>query len=291
MLAGNLYLVPTPIGNLEDITVRALRVLREDAAIIACEDTRQTLKLLSHYDIRKPLISYHQHNEANRTNDILDFLRRGESVALVSDSGTPLISDPGFRVVAAAIAEDFRVIPLPGPSAILTALTASGFSTEQFRFFGFVPQKATARRTMIDQINTEATTCICYEAPHRILETLAVMAEVLGERQIVVARELTKIHEEFLRGSAGQVLDHLEKRGAVKGEFTIVISPAEEKAEELDAVSEIERLQRDTGLSRMEAIKAVAKRMALPKREVYRLVAEGGNNREGKRRDSAQTGQ
>lgn len=272
-----LYLVATPIGNLEDITFRAVRILREEVDLIACEDTRQTQKLLQHYEIHKPLVSYHEHNERARTEEILAALQRDESIALVSDAGMPLVSDPGYRVVTAAIANGFRVVPVPGASAALAALAASGLPTDEFRFIGFVPQKATARRKLLEKVAKETATVVAYESPHRILEALADMAGILGERRMVLARELTKIHEEFLRGTAQSIRKELERRGAVKGEITLVIERAEDPVSIADPMAEIARLER-AGVERMEAIKTVAKQMGLPKREVYRLVAGQGSN-------------
>jgi 16S rRNA (cytidine1402-2'-O)-methyltransferase len=283
-LPASLYLVATPIGNLEDISFRAVRVLREEAALIACEDTRQTRKLLDRYEISKPLISYHEHNEEARTADLLVALETGQSVALVSDAGTPLISDPGYRLVCAVIERGFAVVPVPGASAVLAALAASGLPTHEFRFIGFVPQKAGARRKALEALASEFATVIAYESPHRILECLADIAEILGNRRIVLARELTKVHEEFLRGSAETVRQELEKRPSIKGEITLVIARSEEKPDVAEPVAEIERLKRE-GLERMEAIKTVARRMGLSKRQVYRLVTEQDNNPRDKRRD------
>ncbi len=263
-----LYLIATPIGNLEDITLRALRILREEVAVIACEDTRQTQKLLEHYQIRKPLISYHEHNEASRAADILRRLEAGESVALVSDAGTPLISDPGYRAVTAAIQKSFAVVPVPGASAVLAALAGSGLPVDEFHFVGFLPSKAGARRKALQQIANESATVVAYESPHRILETLAEIAELLPERPLVLAREMSKIHEEFLRGSADQIREQLAIRAAVKGEITLVIGRGEEK-ENTPGTDQI--------LGRMESIKALAKQLGLPKRELYRLLAQGNN--------------
>jgi 16S rRNA (cytidine1402-2'-O)-methyltransferase len=273
-----LYLVSTPIGNLEDITVRAVRILRDEVALIACEDTRQSQKLLEHYQIRKPLVSYHEHNEVARTAQILAALERGESVALISDAGTPLVSDPGYRVVTAAIAKSFAVVPLPGPSAALAALAASGLPTDEFRFIGFLPPKAGARQKVLEDLARETATVIAYESPHRILDTLRAIAETLGERPLVVARELTKIHEEFLRGSAVSILETFEQRGSVKGEITLVIGRGEQHANVQNPLEEIQKLQNEAGLDRMEAIKTVAKRMGLAKREIYRLTAKQDTN-------------
>lgn len=277
-MAATLYLIATPIGNLEDITLRALRILREEADVVACEDTRQTQKLLAHYEIRKPLISYHEHNEAARTGDILARLRLGESVALVCDAGTPLISDPGYRVVAAAIANGYPVVPIPGPSAALAALTASGLPVAEFRFIGFVPAKAAARRRMLEEVSQSPVTVVAYESPHRILEAMLDIQEIFTDRRMVLARELTKVHEEFLRGTPDEIRRVLLERGSVKGEITVLIAPSENKQEIDNPLNEVRRLELEEGLGRMEAIKAVAKRLGLPKREIYRLAAEPDSN-------------
>lgn len=281
-MPGSLYLVATPIGNLDDITLRALRILREEVSLIACEDTRQTQKLLQHFEIRKPLISYHEHNETQRGAEILAALARGDSVALVSDAGTPLVSDPGYRVVSEAIAHGIPVVPIPGASALLAALTASGLPVHEFRFAGFLPPKAQARRKMLESLAHETMTIVAYESPHRILETLADMRELLANASIVLAREVTKVHEEFLRGSAAAILEILEARGTVKGEITLIISPAHE-SEAGEPLEEVAKLIA-AGIERMEAIKTVAKRLGLPKREVYRLVTEPDSNRPDKHR-------
>jgi len=282
-LPGSLYLVATPIGNLDDITLRALRVLREEVSLIACEDTRQTQKLLQHFEIRQPLVSYHEHNEGRRSAEILAALERGESVALVSDAGTPLISDPGYRVVAEAIEHGMPVVPIPGASALLAALTASGLPVHEFRFAGFLPPKALARRRMLESLVHETTTIVAYESPHRILETLADMRELLANASVVLAREVTKVHEEFLRGSAGSILKILEAREVVKGEITLLIAPSP-TVESGDPLEEVLRLTA-AGVDRMEAIKTVAKRLGLPKREVYRLATAPDNSPPGKHRD------
>jgi 16S rRNA (cytidine1402-2'-O)-methyltransferase len=284
-LAGDLYLVATPIGNLEDITLRALRILREEVQIIACEDTRQTQKLLTHFDIRKPLISYHEHNETAQTQHLLHALSRGECVALVSDAGTPLVSDPGYRVVTAAIANGYRVVPIPGASAVLAALGGSGLPTDTFRFVGFLPAKSGTRRKALESFAADASTLIAYESPHRILESLEDIGEILGERQMALARELTKIHEEFLRGTADTIRRELETRGTPKGEITLVIGRGTEKVDITDVRAEVERLTTELKLDRMEAIKLVAKQLGLPKQEVYRRVAVPGSSPPGKRRD------
>ena len=286
-MAATLYLVATPIGNLDDITLRALKILRDSVALIACEDTRQTQKLLDHFDIRKPLVSYHDHNEATRTTGLLERLSQGESIALVSDAGTPLVSDPGYRLVVAAIENGYPVVPIPGASAALAALTASGLPVDQFRFIGFLPSKANQRRKLFEDFAADLSTIVAYESPHRILSTLEDIQSILGNRRIVLARELTKIHEEFLRGSPADLKRSLENRPSIKGEFTLLIARAEDVSppKDVDPIQEIQRLQDETGLDRKEAIKAVAKRLGLPKREVYRLAAEQDNSPPDKHRD------
>ena len=265
-------------------------MLRE-VATIACEDTRQTQKLLNHYKIKKPLLSYHEHNEQSRTAELIESLERGDTIALVSDAGMPLISDPGYRLVAAAIDKGIDVVPVPGPSAALTALPASGLPVDEFRFIGFLPAKASARRKLLENLAAEPATLVAYESPHRILDTVADLAAISPNRPLALARELTKVHEEFLRGSAQQILDQLQARsGAVKGEITLVIGPAnEQKTNPVDPVEEVLRVEKEAGLDRMEAIKIVARQSGRPKREIYRLVserlvAERGSNPAGKRR-------
>ena len=221
---GTLYVVATPIGNLEDITLRALRVLKE-ADLIACEDTRQTQKLLSHHDIDKPTVSYHEHNEAERAAELVAKLEQGANIALVSDAGMPGISDPGYRVVALAVERGINVVPIPGPVAFATALAASGLPTDAFRFKGFLPAKSGHRREVLEALRDSTLTEIFYEAPHRLIEALRDVVTTLGaSRPVVVARELTKIHEEFVRGSAAETLREFEERaGEVKGEITLLI--------------------------------------------------------------------
>jgi 16S rRNA (cytidine1402-2'-O)-methyltransferase len=269
-MSGTLYVVGTPIGNLEDITYRAVRVLRE-ADLIACEDTRQTRKLLDHYGISKPVISYHEHNEAERTPELIGRLLSGAPVALVSDAGTPLVSDPGYRLVTASIESGIAVVPVPGPSAVLAALTASGMATDVFFFGGFLPAKAGQRRRALEAAQTIPATLIYYEAPHRIVETLEEIEQVLGERRVVMARELTKIHEEFLRGPVAEVRHQLAARGSIKGEITLLIERGGPKADDRPLTEAVDDAER-SGLSRMDAIKAVARERGLSKREVYDAV-------------------
>jgi 16S rRNA (cytidine1402-2'-O)-methyltransferase len=273
-MTGRLYVVATPIGNLEDITYRAVRVLRE-ASLIACEDTRQTRKLLDHYGIQKPTVSYHEHNEAERAAELAERLGAGEVIALVSDAGVPLVSDPGYRLVRAAVEMGIPVEPIPGPSAALAALSASGLPTDAFHFGGFLPAKPGQRLHALQRLCDEQATLIFFEAPHRIVDALEAVEQALGPRPVVVARELTKIHEEFLRGTPAEVRAQLSSRDAIKGEITLLIGKAEAPVADATPLAEaVEALVR-AGTSRMDAIKQVARKRGLSKREVYdRLLAE-----------------
>lgn len=272
-LAPGLYLVATPIGNLEDITLRAIRVLKQ-ADLIACEDTRQTQKLLNHYGIETRTISYHEHNEASRAAELVEQLAQGVRVAVVSDAGMPGVSDPGFRLVSIAIERGVPVVPIPGPVAFVPALVASGLPLESFGFRGFLPPKSGARRRELEKIRGSSSTEIFYEAPHRIRETLEDIAEVLGtERRVVVARELTKVHEEFLRGRARQVLEIVKNRGEVKGEIVLLIGPAAEGAAQapVDSIwDRIEQIMSDEKLDEKAALKKVAKERGISKSEADR---------------------
>jgi len=221
LTASTLYLVATPIGNLEDITLRALRTLRE-CDLVAAEDTRRTAQLLRHFGISRPLVSYFQFNEARRSEEILERLKQGQKVALVTDAGSPGISDPGERVVKAAIAAGFRVEPVPGPSALVAALTASGLATEQFHFTGFLPHKSGQRRRTLESLKGVSGTLIFYESPYRVEKLLVELTEVFPERQVVLARELTKKFEEYLRGTPAELLDIVRRR-AFKGEFVVMV--------------------------------------------------------------------
>jgi len=224
LTAATLYLVATPIGNLEDITLRAVRVLRE-CDIIAAEDTRHTGVLLKHFGIAKPMISYHAHNEARRTQEIVERLGRGEKVALVTDAGSPGISDPGERVVKAALAAGFKVEPVPGACALVAALTASGLPPDEFHFIGFLPHKSGQRRNELERLKTVTGTLALYESPFRIEKLLGELAEVMPDRPVVLARELTKKFEEFLRGTPAELVRHLQNR-SIKGEFVVLIGAA-----------------------------------------------------------------
>ncbi|HTD44174.1 MAG TPA: 16S rRNA (cytidine(1402)-2'-O)-methyltransferase [Bryobacteraceae bacterium] len=271
-VTGTLYIVATPIGNLEDITLRARRILRE-CDWIACEDTRQTRKLLEHLNISRPLVSYYEHNEAGRAGELVAKLEAGANVALVSDAGTPLISDPGYRVVTAAIDAGIPVVPIPGVTAAVSALSASGLATDSFRFCGFLPARTSQRRKMLEHLKQETCTLVFYETPHRILDALKDVEAVMGSRPAVVARELTKIHEEFLRGTAAQIRATLAGRPSVKGEITLLIGKAEAAAGADDTpLEDAVRNAEEQGLSRMDAIKQVAKKRGLSKREVYRTI-------------------
>ena len=271
-MPGTIYLVATPIGNLEDITLRALRVLRE-ADLIACEDTRQTRKLLDHYEIRKPLVSYHEHNEAARAEELVEKAAAGSTIAVVTDAGMPGISDPGFRIVSRALARGVPVAPVPGAVAIEAALAASGLPTDAFRFGGFLPARQGQRRKALEALAAESATLVFYEAPHRIVDTLEDVIAVLGSRPVVVARELTKVHEEFLRGRADEVLAELRRRPAVKGEITLLIGRGEERAAPGGSIRErVGKLMREQKLERMAALKQAAREHGISKREAYKQL-------------------
>ena len=273
------YLVATPIGNLEDITLRALRTLKE-VDTIACEDTRQTQKLLSHYGIEKKTVSYHEHNELTRAAELIMHLERGESIALVTDAGMPGISDPGFRLVALAIRHHIPVIPIPGPSAFVAALVASGLPTDSFRFNGFVPEKSGKRVKLFESIKDSPRTQIFYEAPHRLLETLQDIVDVFGAaRHVVIAREVTKIYEEFVRGHAQDVLLTMQARDEIRGEITLLIGKEEDHGapvlEQKNVRQRVRGLMQTEGLDEKEAMKRVAKEMGVSKSEVYRELQKG----------------
>jgi 16S rRNA (cytidine1402-2'-O)-methyltransferase len=275
-----LYLVATPIGNLEDITLRALRVLKE-VDVIACEDTRQTQKLLTHYNIHTRTVSYHEHNEMTKAAELVVDLESGAKIALVTDAGMPGISDPGFRLITLAIRHHVPVVPIPGASAYLAALVASGLPTDSFRFSGFLPAKSGQRRKLLESVRDSPRTQVFYEAPHRLLETLADVVEVLGgDRHVVVAREVTKLHEEFLRGRAAEVLAKLKDRGEVKGEITLLIAK-QEISEPSAAISALTVAQRVREVMASEntdekaALKKVAKERGIGKSEAYREWQRG----------------
>ncbi len=271
-----LYLVATPIGNLEDITLRAVRVLKE-VDVIACEDTRQTQKLLNHYNVTTRTISYHEHNEMTRAAELVKEMQEGASIALVTDAGMPGISDPGFRLISLAIRHHLPVVPIPGPSAFLAALVASGLPTDSFRFSGFLPAKRGERRAALEAIKNSPRTQVFYEAPHRIVEAISDVVEVLGNaRHVVIAREVTKLHEEFLRGRASEVLETLKARDGVKGEITLLIGKAEEaevQAAEPPRASvrqRVEQIMMEEKVDEKAALKKVAKERRISKSEAYR---------------------
>jgi len=270
---GCLYLVATPIGNLEDITLRALRILKE-ADQIACEDTRHTLKLLNHYHIERPLVSYHEHNEMTRAPELVVAMEEGAKIALVSDAGVPLVSDPGYRLVTLCLRHRIPVVPIPGPSALLAALSASGLPNEEFLFAGFLPARSGERRRALERLRIEDRTIILYEAPHRIEDTVSDAREILGDRPACLAREVTKLHEEFRRGTLGEISVSLTERPA-RGEITLLIGPvsAEEKAAHRDTsqslAERVDELIRQAKLDRKEALKLAAKERGITKRAAY----------------------
>jgi 16S rRNA (cytidine1402-2'-O)-methyltransferase len=276
---GRLYLVATPIGNLEDITVRALRLLGE-ADLIACEDTRHTAKLLNHYGIHKPTVSYHQHNEAARAEQLLKRLEQGVQIVLVGDAGTPLISDPGHRLVSLCLERQIPVIPIPGPSAVIAALAASGLPAQEFLFVGFLPSRPAARRKSLQSLAEENRTLALYEAPHRVVDTLSDALECFGRRPAVIAREVTKVHEEFLRGDLAELLVRLQQQ-PVRGEITLLIGPplpGREKTPEIRAAplsERVEQIMRERQLDRKAALKLAARERGLTKRAAYKQLVSG----------------
>ena len=278
-MPGTLYVVPTPIGNLEDITQRALRVLGE-VDLIACEDTRHTRKLLNHYSIKTKTISYHEHNERERAAQLCAMIEAGKSVALVSDAGTPAISDPGFRLVRLAIEAGLPVVSLPGPSALITALAGSGLPTDEFFFSGFLPARSGARRTRLEELRSIPATLIFYEAPHRIVPTLNDSLEILGEREAVVARELTKLHEEIVRGRLSELAARFSSSESVRGEMVLMIDRTVISSEEVKvgtSVSALVAMLEASGLDHRAALKKAARALGIPRAEAYRrLLAERG---------------
>ena len=282
--AGTLYLVSTPIGNLEDVTRRALRVLAE-VSLVACEDTRHTRKLLDHYQIKAKTVSYHEHNEHERAAELVARLLDGASVAVVSDAGTPGVCDPGFRLVRAAIERGITVVPVPGPAAFVAALVASGLPADEFFFGGFLPARSSARRARLSALRALPATLVFYEAPHRIGDSLRDARASLGEREAVVARELTKLHEEFARGRLSVLADKFSAEGAARGEMVLIIDrhiieDAAEGGETVGAASVaalVAALERDEGLDHRAALKRAARQLGLSRDEAYRrLVAERG---------------
>jgi len=284
-MSGTLYLVATPIGNLEDITHRAVRLLGE-VSVIACEDTRHTRKLLNHYGINTRTISYHEHNERERAAELLKLLETGADVAIVSDAGTPGISDPGFQLARLAIEAGVQIVPVPGPSALIAALIASGLPTDEFFFGGFLPARSGARRTRLAELRSLPATLVFYEAPHRIAASLRDAHEVLGEREAVVARELTKMHEEIARGRLSELATRFASREHARGEMVLVIDRTmienEKDAEDSPTtIAELVGKLESEGLDHRAALKKAARALGLSRDEAYRrLVAERGHTRE-----------
>jgi 16S rRNA (cytidine1402-2'-O)-methyltransferase len=279
-MSGTLYLVATPIGNLEDISQRALRMLQE-VDLIACEDTRHTRKLLNHFDIDTPTTSYHEHNETQKASQLLSKLLDGTNIAVVSDAGTPGINDPGFRIVNLAVANGITIVPVPGPSALISALVVSGFPTDEFYFGGFLPARANQRRARLIGLASLATTLIFYEAPHRIAETLRDVFEVLGEREAVVARELTKLHETVTRGRLSELVEKFSS-APTKGELVLLIDRnviASPKLDQDQLVHLVDELV-SGGIEERAALKQAAKKVGLSRDEAYRrLMAERSRRR------------
>ena len=274
MTTGTLYLVATPIGNLADITHRALQTLK-DVDLIACEDTRHTNKLLHHYGITTKTISYHEHNEQQRATELIEKLKVGSDIAVVSDAGTPSISDPGFRLVRAAIENDIAVVPIPGPSALISALIAAGLPTDEFFFAGFLPSRPNARRTRLSELQSVPGTLIFYEAPHRLAAALKDALEVLGEREAVVARELTKLHEEIRRGRLSELAaDYADTKNDIRGEIVVLIDRnviAAATAETSSLAALVQQFEQD-GLDRRAALKKAARELGLSRAEAYRQL-------------------
>ena len=273
-MSGILYLVATPIGNLEDITFRAINILKE-VDLIAAEDTRHTLKLLNHYEISKPLISYHRHNEEIKVDGLIEKLKEGQNIAVVSDAGTPAICDPGEVIVKEALRENIKVVPIPGACAFVNALVASGLDTKEFVFYGFLSINKKLRKEKLEQIEKENKTIILYEAPHKLKNTLEDLKEILEDRKIVIARELTKIHEEFIKGTAKEIL---EKYTEPKGEHIILIEANPIKQEDEEklkinnmTIEEHYKYYEEQGFSKNEIIKKIAKDKGVTKNEIYKL--------------------
>ena len=268
---GTLYVVATPLGNLADVTLRALRVLRE-SSLVACEDTRRTATLLRAHGIATPTTSYFEHNERWKGERILAALRAGRDVALVSDAGTPGVSDPGYRLVRDARAEGLPVVPVPGPSAAVAALSVSGLPTDRFLFVGFLPAKGSARRKALTELHGEPATLVVYETPQRVVASLVDMIEVLGDREAFLCREATKLHEEYVRAPLSELRDRLAERQTVKGEIVLVIAGATKAPAATESMELLFARLTASGLTRREAVKEVARTLGLPAREVYRRM-------------------
>jgi 16S rRNA (cytidine1402-2'-O)-methyltransferase len=277
-MPGTLYIVATPIGNLADMTHRAIQILSE-VDLIACEDTRHTRKLLQHYGINTRTISYHDHNERQRSEELLGRLKEGQNIAIVSDAGTPGINDPGFRLVQLAVENDIQVVSLPGPTALVAALVVSGLPTDEFFFGGFLPGRSSARRKRLEELRTVPGTLIFYEAPHRLTSTLKDAAEILGDRQAVVARELTKLHEELRRGNLNELVEHYDGDERVRGEIVLLIDRqrGEGTASRLtdNSIARLVAQFEGEGIDHRAALKKAARELGLTRAEAYRrLMAE-----------------
>jgi 16S rRNA (cytidine1402-2'-O)-methyltransferase len=280
-MSGTLYLVATPIGNLADITHRALQVLK-DVDLIACEDTRHTHKLLQHYGITTKTVSYHEHNEQQRTAQLIAQLKDGSNIAVVSDAGTPSISDPGFRLVRAAIENDVPVVPVPGPSAVISALIAAGLPTDEFFFAGFLPSRSNARRTRLHELRAVPGTLIFYEAPHRLASTLKDAYEILGEREAVVARELTKLHEEIKRGRLSELSSYFEDHDKARGEIVVLIDRtviAETTVTTESTIAALVDRFEQEGMDHRAALKKAARELGLSRAEAYRKLVATKNTK------------
>ncbi len=274
-MLGKLYLVATPIGNLEDITFRAINILKQ-VDLIAAEDTRHTLKLLNYYEISKPLISYHRHNEEVKVNILINKLLEGQDIAIVTDAGTPGISDPGEEVVKQAIKQNIEIIPIPGACALINALISSGLNTKEFAFYGFLPLNKKNRKNILERIKNEDKTIILYEAPHKLIKTLEDILESVGNVNCVIAKELTKIHEKFERNNIYNLIEKLNKEEKIKGEYIILLdmnfNQREEKEEILNkSIKEQYEFYKSQGMEKKDIIKQIAKNKNVPKNEIYKL--------------------
>ena len=278
-MLGKLYLVATPIGNLEDITFRAINVLKE-VDLIAAEDTRHTLKLLNHYEISKPLISYHRHNEDVKSDVLISKLLDGQNVAIVTDAGTPGISDPGEEIVKEAIENNIEVVPIPGACALINALIASGLNTKEFAFYGFLPLNKKNRNSVFDRIKKEDKTIILYEAPHKLIKTLEDILEIVGDVSCVLAKELTKIHEEFIRDNISEVIKNLNEKDSIKGEYIILLDLTNNTNNDVEddviekSIEEQYEFYKNQGMLKKDIIKQIAKNKNVHKNEIYKLFID-----------------
>jgi 16S rRNA (cytidine1402-2'-O)-methyltransferase len=275
-MPGTLFVVATPIGNLEDITLRALKVLRE-VDLVACEDTRQTAKLLGHYQIRKPTTSYHEYNETEKATSLLKLLQLGKKIALVTDSGTPCISDPGYRIIRSALEQGVKTVPIPGPCSLIAALSVSGRPTDSFSFLGFLPSRKNVRRSLLQTFKAAPSTLIFYEAPRRLLDSLADLEDILGPRDLSIARELTKVHEEVFSGSIAEARHHFSLK-PVKGEIVLIVERLFSKPVPLssfdasDLEAKLAKMVASEHLYKKEAVKRLSHQLKISKRELYQLL-------------------